>query len=111
MAPLGPVVQGRTIDPQFVLKPGEAREAVFQVSRAAPPADSIGAPASYDVTIAQLEAQQNVAPRSKAQFALHFTGLERPVASAPGMSPSLDQQVQGVKDAAKAVGDLFKKKR
>lgn len=107
------LVQGRQIDPQFVLKPGEARDATFQVTRPAPAADTIGPPATYDLTIAQVEAPQNVPPRSKAQFALHFTGLETPVSAAAmgSTNPSLDQQIKDVQDAAKAVGDLFKNKK
>lgn len=104
------LVQGHRIDPQFVLKPGEARNAAFQVTRPAPPADTIGTPSTYDITIAQLEARQNVAPSSKAQFALHFAGLDAPVAKVAGTS-SLERQVKDVQDAAKAVGDLFKKKK
>jgi len=105
------LVQGRQIDPQFALKPGEARDATFQVTRPAPPADTIGPPTSYDITIAQLEARQNVAPRSLAQFALHFTDLQAPATAQTSVNdPSLKKQLQDIEDAAKKVGDLFHKK-
>ena len=68
------ILEGRNVNPQFQLDPGESRSAVFQVFRPNAGNTRIGNSFNYDVTIAQLEKQGNLLQAVK-QYSLTFPHL------------------------------------
>ena len=100
------LVEGRSVDTQFSLAPGQSRNATFGVIRfnAKPP---IGEAWNYDVVIEEIEILPGQVVRSARQNSVSFTNL-RPgtfpgaTASSTGGAPVADPV-----DAANKVLDLF----
>lgn len=111
-------VTGRNADPQFVLNPGQARNATFNLIRynAAPP---IGTAWTWDVVIDELEIQPGQVIRSLRQNSINLTNLTPGTfnaAAAPGILGTVGNaatqapvSVPGTgEDVASKVIDLFK---
>jgi hypothetical protein len=73
--------QGRKADPQFVLGPGQARDASFQLIRYNPGQTALGTTFSYDLTLAQLEVLNGGAIREVRDYAVGFRDLREGSAS------------------------------
>lgn len=94
-----PILEGRSYDTQFVLRPGESRNAAFTVYRKLDNS-ILGTSYTYDVTIAQLRILENGVQVTKVRdYALNFQNL---TATAGGG--------QSIGNTAKSLADLFKKK-
>lgn len=110
-------VTGRSADPQFVLNPGQSRNATFNLIRfnAAPP---IGTAWTWDVVIDELEIQPGQVIRSLRQNSINLTNLTAGTfnaAAAPGILGTVGNAatqapaVPGTgEDVASKVIDLFK---
>jgi hypothetical protein len=97
------IVEGTRADPQFVLRPGESRNAVFQLLRDRGAARTpLGSLYGYNVSIAQIEVLPGNQLRTVREYSLDFQNL-----TAGGAAPSLD----GINDATQKLRDLFKKKQ
>ncbi|MBS1853452.1 MAG: hypothetical protein JST79_21350 [Acidobacteria bacterium] len=97
------IVEGTRADPQFVLRPGESRNAVFQLLRDRGAARTpLGSLYGYNVSIAQIEVLPGNQLRTVREISLDFQNL-----TAGGAAPSLD----GINDATQKLRDLFKKKQ
>lgn len=97
------VVARNSADPQFVLAPGQSRNAAFQVYRR----DSrqpTGTSYTFDVSLEQLEILPSQQVRSSRQFSLNFPNLT--VSAMSSAAPTTDS----LTEATKKIGDLFKKK-
>jgi len=97
------MIRGNQADPQFVLNPGASGNVTFQLYRGR----AAGVPASYnfDVTIAQLEILQSQQIRTVRDYSVSFTNIGASTMSGVPNAPN------NVNDAAKKLGDLFKKKK
>ena len=93
-------VAGRNADPQFVLQPGQSRNATFSLIRYEAGAKAKGTEFTYDVAIEQLEVIGGTQVRSLRQYTLNFTGLT------PGGATAVPQAA----DVVKSIKDLLKKK-
>jgi hypothetical protein len=92
------MVAGSRADPQFVLRPGESRDAKFTVIRYNAGNNAIGTSFNYDVSIEQLQVLASQQIQVARQYAVHFDNL-----TAGGPVPS-------VTDAVNKLKGLFKKK-
>jgi hypothetical protein len=102
-------VTGRAADPQFVLQPGNARNATFGLIRyeAKPP---IGESYNYDVVIDELEILPGQQIRSARQNSVSFANLTSGSFRGTTATNAADQAPQGVAEAtdtANKVIDLF----
>lgn len=105
------MVSGRSADTQFVLSPGQSRNATFGLVRfnAVPP---IGEGWNYDVVIEEIEIQPGQVVRSVRQNSLSFAGLRPGTFNALGAA-SLPGAVDVPTDAASVANkmiDLFNQK-
>lgn len=102
-------VIGRTVDPSFTLQPGEARDATFTLVRFNPPRNSIlGAAFTYDVVIGRVELMSNGQQvRVAREYSLNFQNIGLAGAMA---GPASAPPAQSVSEAARKIGDLFRKK-
>jgi hypothetical protein len=101
------MVEGRSVDPQFTLGPGQARSATFGIIRfnAKPP---IGDAWNYDVVIEEIEILPGQVVRSARANSISFMNLKAgtfPVASA---ASGAEAQADSVELANKVI-DLFKR--
>lgn len=69
------IVEGARADPQFILRPGDSREAVFQVIRYNVGNNPIGTGYSYDLVIDQLEPLPSGQIRSLRNYSVGFHDL------------------------------------
>lgn len=69
---IGTIILGRTADPQFRLRPGEARTVSFAVRRAAAPNAAIGTSFTHNLVLHQLEVLPSSQVRSLREFAVGF---------------------------------------
>ncbi len=93
-------VSRSSADPQFVLRPGESRDAKFSVIRYEAARKALGTSFSYDVGIEQLEVLAGQQVRPLRQYAVHFDNLTT-AATVPS--------VENVKDAVNKLKGLFRK--
>lgn len=97
-------VSRSSADPQFVLSPGEYRQAtvVYRLHKAG---KILGNAFTPDFVISQLEILPSQQVRSVRDYAVSFTGVATsPLGAAPGEAPD-------AVEALKKLGDLFKKKK
>lgn len=104
-------VTGRSADPQFVLQPGQTRNATFGLIRyeAKPP---IGESYNYDVVIDELELLPGQQIRSARQNSISFANLTSGSFRGTSATSAADAAPTGVADAndtANKVIDLFNK--
>ena len=106
-------VTGRSADPQFVLQPGQTRNASFALIRyeARPP---IGESFNYDVVIDELELLPGQQIRTLRQNSVSFANLTAgsfrgTVATSAADQATAPQGVAGATDTADKVIDLFNK--
>lgn len=88
---------GSSADPQFVLRPGESRDAKFSVIRYDVGNKGLGGSFNYDVGIEQLAILPSQQIRSLRQYAVHFDNI-----STGAAAPNLN-------DAVSKLKSLFKK--
>jgi hypothetical protein len=113
-------VQARSADPQFVLRPGESRQATLgqvRVMRGTPTATVIGSSYTFDVSIAELEVIYNGQQvRTVREHTLTFpgfalTGGAGATAAAPagGAAPAAGttDTTENIKKAGEAIRGLF----
>lgn len=98
------VVARNSADPQFVLAPGQTRNAAFQVYRRNS-GQPTGASYTFDVSLEQLEILPSQQVRSTRQFSLNFPNLT--VSAMSGAAPAAGS----LTEAGKKIGDLFKTKK
>jgi hypothetical protein len=104
-------VTGRNADPQFVLQPGQTRNATFGLIRyeARPP---IGESYNYDIVIDELELLPGQQIRSARQNSISFANLTAGSFRGTAATSTADAAPTGVADAndtANKVIDLFNK--
>ena len=81
------LITGRAADPQFVLKPGESRDATFGVVRFNSGGKQLGTSWSYEVMLTQLEILPSRQIRETRDYVVTFRDLtSRPSAAATLMS-------------------------
>ena len=97
------VVSGNTADPQFVLGPGQSRNASFQVYRRNSPKPN-GVSYTFDVSLEQLEILPSQQVRSTRQFSLNFPNVT--VSGMPGGAAS----GESLGEAGKKLMDAFRGK-
>jgi hypothetical protein len=113
-------VQARSADPQFVLRPGESRQATLgqvRVMRGTPTATVIGSSYTFDVSIAELEVIYNGQQvRTIREHTLTFpgfalTGGAGATAAAPAGNGAAPQggteAAENIKKAGEAIRGLF----
>lgn len=66
------IVEGRKVDPQFQLDPGEARKAVFGLIRYNVGRQPVGNSYTYEVSIAEVEKLPKSQLRAAKQYSLNF---------------------------------------
>ena len=69
------VVTAREADAQFVLRPGEARMATFELVRYRPGRTAIGTTFTYDLTLVELQPLPGNQVRSVRDYSVSFQGL------------------------------------
>lgn len=97
------VVQANQANADFVLRPGESRNATFQLIRYRPGKTPIGTGFTWDLAIEQLEVLASNQVRSARQYSLNFQDL---TARTP---PAGQAQTPG--EAVQSLRDIFKKKK
>lgn len=95
------LVTARQADPSFVLRPGEARNATFTVTRFNSAGKQLGTGWAYDVVIAQLEALPSQQIRTVAEHPLHFGELTTGMPSAATPTADIEKAVQDLKQLFK----------
>ena len=102
---IGMIARGQA-DPQFVLQPGASGNVTFQVWRTRPVNPPIPGSYNFDITIAHLEVLVSQQVRTVREYSVSFTDIGASAMSAiPATAPA------NVNDAAKKLGDLFRKKK
>jgi hypothetical protein len=101
------IAQGRTVDPQFALGAGEARDAQFEVIRYNPGRTALGSTFAYDLTLSQLELLNGGQVRVVRDYAVGFRDVKEGAVSAgsagaPGASNDVAAEA-----AARAGRKLF----
>ncbi len=97
------LVQAGRADPQFVLNPGASGNVTFQLYRVRYQDSPVGASYNFDVTIAHLEVLASQQIRTVRDYSVSFTDIG---ASAMSAAPATN-----VNDAAKKLGDIFRRKK
>jgi hypothetical protein len=114
-------VQARSADPQFVLRPGESRQATLgqvRVMRGTPTATVIGSSYSFDVSIAELEIIYNGQQvRTVREHTLTFpsfaltggavVGAAAPAGNAAAPATGTADTTENIKKAGEAIRGLF----
>ncbi|HEU0140232.1 MAG TPA: hypothetical protein VFQ79_10990, partial [Bryobacteraceae bacterium] len=98
------VTTGRNADPQFVLAPGEFRNAAFQVYRRNS-GNPTGLSYTFDVSLEQLEILPSQQIRSVRQFSLNFPDL-----TVSGMRGGA-QPAENLNDAGKKLIGIIRGKK
>lgn len=96
------ISEGQKANPQFVLQPGESRNAIFQVVRYRPGNAQIGTSFTYSVTIQQLEILPSQQIRTVRDYSMNFPDLTPTGGGVNGQN--LDRSIR-------AIGDIFNKKK
>lgn len=101
------MVEGRSVDTQFTLGPGQARSATFGIIRfnAKPP---IGDAWNYDVVIEEIEILPGQVVRSARANSISFMNLRAGTFPAASTASGAEAQVDSVELANKVI-DLFKR--
>jgi hypothetical protein len=98
------VSQGQKVNPQFVLQPGESRNAIFQVIRYRPGNAQIGTSFTFSTTIKQLEILPSQQIRETRDFAMTYPDLVPTWGGTGGVN------TQNINDSLKKLGGIFGKK-
>ncbi|MEO7218115.1 MAG: hypothetical protein ABI026_07970 [Gemmatimonadaceae bacterium] len=85
------MVTRSSADPQFVLRPGESRDAQFKLLRFGPKNDGPGSSFTYNVSIEQLQVLASQQVRPVRQYAVHFDNVTT------GSAPNLGEAVNKLK--------------
>lgn len=103
------VVQAREANPEFVLQPGESRNATFQLVRSIGRSE-VGSGFTWDFAVETLEVLPSKQVRSLRQYSMNIQDLTArpPAAGAPA---SRNQQQQTPGEAVQQLKDLFKRKK
>ena len=103
-------VQSSSANPEFLLQPGESRNATFQLTRYSVGRNPLGSAFTWDFAVEQLEVLPSKQVRSLRQFSLNFQDLaaRTPAAAAPA---GRNAQPQTPADSVRQLKDLFKKKK
>jgi hypothetical protein len=102
-------VQSSSANPEFVLQPGESRNATFQLTRYSVGRNPLGSAFVWDFAVEQLEVLPSKQVRSLRQFSLNFQDL---AARTPAAAPAgRNAQPQTPADSVRQLKDLFKKKK
>lgn len=99
------VAQGNSVGAEFVLRPGETRNATFEVVAARSPNTLIGTGFTFDVAVVELELLPQGQVRIANEHSLNFQNL---VASNPGAGAA---PAQSLGEATQQLKDLFKRKK
>lgn len=91
------LVTGRSADPQFVLGPGEARNATFELVRYNSGRSAIGTVWTYDVALVQLEVLNGNQVREVREYAVSFQDLRGPGAAGRAAQGLLDDLAKKVR--------------
>jgi len=94
--------EGQKVNPQFVLQPGESRNAIFQVIRYRPGNAQLGTSFTYSVTIQQLEILPSQQIRTVRDYSMNFPDLTPTGGGFNG---------QNVNDSIRKIGAIFGKKK
>lgn len=97
------VVQANQANADFVLRPGESRNATFQLIRYRPGKTPIGTGFTWDLAIEQLEVLASNQVRSARQYSLNFQDL---TARTPAAG-----QAQTPAEAVQSLKDVFRRKK
>lgn len=103
------VVQAREANPEFVLQPGESRNATFQLFRSIG-RSQVGSGFTWDFAVETLEVLPSKQVRSLRQYSMNIQDLTArpPAAGAPA---SRNQQQQTPAESVQQLKDLFKRKK
>ncbi len=104
-------IETRTANADFVLAPGQARTATFQLYRPKTARKQLGTRFSWDVAVQELEVLPSRQITAGRQYSLHFTDLNitPPVqANAPATSR---QRQQTPAESLQQLKDIFRKKQ
>lgn len=99
------VVTNQQADPQFVLAPGDSRDATFQLIRYDVGQKPIGTSFTYDLALEQLELLPSRQVRSVRQYAVGFHDLTEGASRASGPAAANGQAQAG--DAVQAARTLY----
>ena len=99
-------------NPEFVLQPGQAREASFEVQRYYV-RTQIGTGFTWDVSVEEIEILPANQLRTIREYSLNFPDLTaaNPVPGAPATSRTAPNSGQDIGEAAKQLKDIFKRKK
>lgn len=92
-------MEGNRADPQFVLRPGESRNATFTLIRDRSSRQPIGTVFTYSVTVAQLEILASQQIRTVREYPLSFQNLTGNAMGAAPATESLSDAAQKIRDA------------
>lgn len=98
---IGLIISGRTADPQFVLRPGQSRDASFSVTRFNSLGKQLGTAWSYEVMLTQLEILPSRQIREVRDYSVTFRDLTS--------KPSAAATLKSAKDLMDAVTKRLKK--
>ena len=98
------ISQGQKVNPQFVLQPGESRNAIFQVIRYRPGNAQIGTSFTFSTTIKQLEILPSQQIREIRDFSMSYPDLT-PTAGGNNIN------TQNLNDSIKKLGSIFGTKK
>jgi hypothetical protein len=82
------IVESNKADPQFILQPGQSREAVFQLIRFDVGKSEIGTAYTYDVVIDQLEPLPSGQIRALRSYSMNFPDLPLTGSGVNGAQPN-----------------------
>jgi hypothetical protein len=103
------VSQGSKVNPQFVLQPGESRNAIFQVIRYRPGNAQIGTSFTYSNSIELLNVLPSGQIRTIRSYSMSFPDLTPSNGiGVPGLSNGTN--TQNINDSLKKLGSIFGKK-
>jgi len=103
------VSQGQKVNPQFVLQPGESRNAIFQIIRYRPGNAQVGTSFTYSNSIELLEVLPSGQIRTVRSYSMNFPDLT-PSNGLGIPSVGNTQNIQNVNDSIKKIGSIFGKK-
>jgi len=103
---------GGQANPEFVLQPGQAREASFEVRRYKGNTQ-IGTGFTWDVSVEELEILPGNQLRTLREYSLNFPDLSagNPLPGAAVGGRTAPASGQGIGDATKQLRDIFKRKK
>lgn len=99
------ISQGRQANAEFVLQPGQARNATFQLIRYNVRNAPVGAAYNFDFVIEQLEVLPSQQIRVAREHSISYQAI-----GANSMGGGTAQSAESLSEATKAIRDIFKKK-